>query len=319
LLQNPLIEEAGTAGNPIGNNNIGNRNYSVEITGKMDEGQRTANYFTIDDTFVPALQITVVAGRNLSDEIPSDKTDAVLVNQTLVEDAYLDDPIGKKIQMGMDTAGNPILFTIVGVMKDFNIYSLQHKVEPLILRLPQDEMDRDNMYVRLNKANLPGAIAYTEHVFKKFNSSGAFEYSFLDDNFGRQYRAERLQANLLLTFTILAVTIACLGLFGLMTFAVERRRKEIGIRKVLGSTASNIVFILAKDLLMLIVVAAVIAIPVSWTAANEWLRNFAYRIEIHWGVYAFAGCIALAIAFLTVCIQALSAANENPVKSLRQE
>ena len=319
LLQNPLIEEAATAGNPIGNNNIGGRDYTIERNGKMEDRQRMANYFTIDDTFVPTLQIAVVAGRNLSAAIPSDKTGAVLVNQTLADDAAWDDAVGKKIQMGTDSAGRPILLTIVGVLKDFNIYSLQHKVEPLIVRFPLDEMDKDNVYVRLSKNDLPGAIAYTESVFRKFNPTGAFEYNFLDDNFGRQYQAARRQGNLLLSFTILAVSIACLGLFGLMTFAAERRRKEIGIRKVLGSSVSNIVFILAKDLLILVIVAAVIAIPLAWTAAKEWLSDFAYRIEISWLVFAFAGCIAVLIAFATVCFQAINSANENPVKSLRAE
>ncbi|AYB33050.1 ABC transporter permease [Chryseolinea soli] len=319
LLQNPLIEEATTAGNPIGNNNIGGRQYTIERQGKMEDRQRVANYFTIDDTFVLTLQIAVTAGRNLSAAIPSDKTDAVLVNQTLADDAAWDDAVGKKIQMGTDSAGRPILLTVVGVLKDFNIYSLQHKVEPLILQLPQDEMDKDNVYVRMSKTDLPAAIAYAESVFRKFNPAGAFEYNFLDDNFGRQYQAERRQANLLLSFTILAVSIACLGLFGLMTFAAERRRKEIGIRKVLGSSVGNIVFILAKDLLILVVVAAIIAIPIAWTAANAWLSDFAYRIEISWLVFAFAGCVAVVIAFATVCFQAINSANENPVKSLRAE
>jgi putative ABC transport system permease protein len=317
LLQNPLIEDVATAGNPIGNNNIGVRSYSVEVNGKMEDRDRVANYFTIDDTFVSALQITLVAGRNLSTEILSDRDGAVLVNQTLVDDAYLNDPIGKKIEMGTDSAGSPVRLTIVGVVKDFNIYSLQHKVEPLILCLPRDEMDKDNMYVRMRKSDLPGAIEYTQRIFKRFNPSGAFEYSFLDDNFGRQYRVERMQANMLLSFTVLAVLIACLGLFGLMTFAVERRRKEIGIRKVLGSTVSNIVFILAKDLMILVGIAAVIAIPIAWSAANEWLSDFAYRISINWLVFAFAGFLAVLIAFATVCFQAVSVANDNPVKSLR--
>ena len=319
LLQNPLIEEAATAGNPIGNNNIGARQYTIEHQGKIEDRPRVANYFTIDDTFVPTLQIAVAAGRNLSAAIPSDKTEAVLVNQTLADDAAWDDPVGKKIQMGTDSAGRPILLTIVGVLKDFNIYSLQHKVEPLILQLPQDAMDKDNMYLRMRETDLPGALAHAESIFKKFNPAGAFEYNFLDDNFGRQYEAERRQANLMLSFTILAVSIACLGLFGLMTFAAERRRKEIGIRKVLGSSVGNIVFILAKDLLILVTVAAVIAIPIAWTAANEWLSDFAYRIEISWLVFAFAGCMAVVIAFATVCFQAISSANENPVKSLRTE
>jgi putative ABC transport system permease protein len=319
LLQSPLLEEVATAGNPIGNNNIGSRPYTIEHDGKMEDRQRMANYFTIDDTFVPTLQIAVTAGRNLSAAIPSDKTEAVLVNETFVNDAAWEEPVGKKIQVGTDSAGRPILRTVVGVLKDFNIYSLQHKVEPLILEFPRNAMDKDNVYVRVGKTDLPGAIAYTESVVKKFNPTGTFEYTFLDDNFGRQYEAAHRQASLLLSFTILAVSIACLGLFGLMTFAAERRRKEIGIRKVLGSSVGKIVFLLAKDLMILVVVAAIIAIPLAWTAANEWLSDFAYRIEISWLVFAFAGSVAVVIALGTVCFQAITSANENPVKSLRAE
>jgi putative ABC transport system permease protein len=318
LLKSPLIEDMATAGNPIGNNNIGGTQYAVEVDGKIEDRLRMANFFTVDENFVPALQINIAAGRNLSQQSAGDNTESVLVNQTLANEAAWEDPVGKKISMDAGPAGM-ITLNVVGVLQDFNIYSLQHKVEPLIVRFPQDDMDKDNVYVRVSGNDLPGAIEHIQTVFKKFNPAGTFEYSFLDDNFERQYRNERVQANLLLSFTALAIAIACLGLFGLMTFAAERRKKEIGIRKVLGSTVSNIVFILAKDLLILVVIAGVIAIPVAWTASKEWLSDFAYRIDVAWWVFAFAGCIAVVIAFATVAFQAIRSANENPVRSLRSE
>ncbi|MES1218969.1 MAG: FtsX-like permease family protein, partial [Bacteroidota bacterium] len=278
-----------------------------------------ANQFTIDENFIPALQIKMANGRNFSTSMPTDKDKSLIVNETLVKDAGWDEPIGKKIQFGRDTAGNPTVYEVVGVVKDFNIYSLQHKIEPLILHLPQQTYEKDNLYVRISKKNVSAALKYTEAVYKKFDASNPFEYNFLDQNFARQYESEKTQGSLLITFTILAICIACLGLFGLITFTAEQRRKEIGVRKVLGSSVSGIVLLLAKDLLKLVLIAIVIATPIAWTFMNKWLQDFAYRINIVWWIFGIAGFIALAIAFVTMSYQALKAAMANPVKSLRTE
>ena len=219
--------------------------------------------------------------------------------------------------MGTDSAGDPKIYEVAGVMKDFNIYSLQRTIEPLIVKLPLSGMDRDNVYVRLNSRNTVAGIQYVESVFREFDSANPFEYSFLDENFSRQYNAEKLQGKLLMAFTILAIIVACLGLFGLITFTAEQRRKEIGIRKVLGSSVSRIVLLLANDLMKLVVIAILIATPIAWLAMNKWLEDFAYRIELSSGVFIVAGIIALAIALVTVSFQAIKAAMENPVKSLR--
>ncbi|MES1226602.1 MAG: ABC transporter permease, partial [Bacteroidota bacterium] len=154
LLKNPLIENVATAGNPIGNNNIGGNDYKVELNGSMDIKSRMANQFTIDEDFIPALQIKMANGRNFSTSMPTDKDKSLIVNETLVKDAGWDEPIGKKIQFGRDTAGNPTVYEVVGVVKDFNIYSLQHKIEPLILHLPQQTYEKDNLYVRISKKNV---------------------------------------------------------------------------------------------------------------------------------------------------------------------
>ena len=146
-----------------------------------------------------------------------------------------------------------------------------------------------------------------------------FEYNFLDENFARQYGAEKMQGSLLMIFTALAISIACLGLFGLVTFTAEQRRKEIGIRKVLGSSISGIVILLAKDLLKLVMVAIVVATPIAWLAMSKWLQNFQYRISIGWYVFLIAGLLALLIAFVTVSFKAIKAAVANPVNSLRSE
>lgn len=241
------------------------------------------------------------------------------MNEALVNDAGWSNAVGKKIQVGADQNGKARLFEIVGVVNDFNIYSLQHKLEPLILQLPEMAVEKDNVYVRVTGSDVPGALGHIGDVYKKFIPSGAFEYSFLDDNFGRQYRAEALQAKLLLIFTVLAVVIACLGLFGLITFIAEQRRKEIGIRKALGGTTTGIVVLLAKDLLLLIIVAALIAAPISWYAMSVWLESFAYRITISGWMFVAAGVSALVVALVTVCSQAAKSAMANPMDSLRTE
>ncbi len=319
LLQNPLIESVATASNPIGNNNIGGRDYKPVTDGVTSEKSSIAKQLVVDEDFIPSLQIKLAAGRNFSTDMLTDKSQMVIVNETLAKQAGWRDVTGKKIQLGTDSLGKPALFSIAGIVKDFNIYSLQHKIEPLVMQLPAEVNDKDNMYVRLSKSNIKTALAYTESVYKKYDTGNPFVFSFLDQNFAKQYEAEKMQGRLLLVFTVLAILIACLGLFGLVTFTAEQKRKEIGVRKVLGSSVSGIVLLLAKDLLKLVVIAMVIATPIAWLAMGKWLQDFAYRTSIGWWVFALSGIIALAIAFITVSLQAIKAALANPVKSLRTE
>jgi putative ABC transport system permease protein len=310
LMKNSAIENVATAGNPIGNNNIGGREYKVEFDGAIENRSRMANYFTIDEDFIPTLQIGVSEGRNFSKAIVTDKERSVIVNEALVYDAGWDLAVGKKIRM------EDGIYEVVGVVKDFNIYSLQHKIDPLILRLPMDPYDKDNVYARVSG---PAALKTIEDVYKKYDNSGPFEYSFLDQNFERQYRAEQMQGRLLLTFTALAISISCLGLFGLITFTTEQRRKEIGIRKVLGGSVAGIVMLLARNLLILIIVAAVIATPIAWYAMDGWLQDFAYHIELGAWIFIAAGVAAIIVAMVTVSTQAARSAMANPTEALRSE
>jgi putative ABC transport system permease protein len=310
LLKNSQIEDVGTAGNPIGNNNIGGHAYQIEVDGAIEDRSRMANYFTIDEDFIPTLQIEVNEGRNFSKDILTDKDQSVIVNEAFVYDAGWDSGVGKKIKM------DDVECQVVGVVKDFNIYSLQHEVGPLILQLPKDVHDKDNVYVRINSLD---ALKAVEEVYKRYDTSGPFEYSFLDENFAKQYRAEQLQGRLLLTFTALGIIIACLGLFGLITFTTEQRRKEIGIRKVLGGSLTGIVVLLAKNLLVLIVVAAIIATPIAWYAMNGWLEEFAYHIDMSAWIFITAGVSAIVVAMVTVSTQAARSAMANPTESLRSE
>jgi len=319
LLQNPLIESVCSASNPIGNNDIGKTDYMIEANGKMETKPRIGDTFMVDEDFIPTLQIKLLQGRNFLQEMPTDKTQSVIVNETLVKEAGLKNPIGKKIQFNADEKGNPIFYQIVGVIKDFHIFSLQHQIGPLILQLPPALSEKDNLYVRINKSNVKEALQYLESTYRKFDYEHPVDYHFLDQNFAKQYQAEQKQGFILLTFTILTIIIACLGLFGLTTFAAQQRTKEIGIRKVLGASVAQITALLSKDFVKLVLLALLLASPISYFAMQKWLEDFAYRINIHWWIFALSGLLAIVIALITVSFQAVKAALANPVKSLRSE
>jgi putative ABC transport system permease protein len=209
--------------------------------------------------------------------------------------------------------------TIIGVIKDFHTYSLQHRVDPMVMMMPPVARMEDNLYIKINTSKTKEALAFIEKTYQNFDKSNPVEFNFLDQNFARQYEAETKQEKLSLIFTILAIFIACLGLFGLAAFTAQQRVKEIGIRKVLGATVSSIAIMLSKDFVKLVIIAIFIATPIAWFAMNKWLEGFAYRVNVELGVIALAAVVAMAIAIITVSIQAIKAAMANPVKSLKTE
>ncbi|HTI10802.1 MAG TPA: ABC transporter permease [Puia sp.] len=318
LLQNPLIEGVSAASNPIGTNSIGSYGFNFEVNGRIDPQARVAQAFMVDADYLPTLQIKLVKGRNFAADRPADKDAAFLVNETLVKELGWTDPIGKRIQFPGDS-GQIREVTVIGVVRDFNIYSLQYKIAPLVLQMPPVDNEKDNLYVRVSKVNIPGAVKYIEGVYRKFETSSPFEYHFLDANFSRQYATERQQGSLIITLTVLAILIACLGLFGLVAFSAEQRRKEIGIRKVLGADVPSLVGLLSRDLLKLVVIAMLIASPIAWWVMQRWLNEFAYRIDMSPWLFVAAGLAAAAIALATISVQAVRAATANPVKTLRTE
>ncbi len=319
LLQNPLIESVSSASNPIGNNDIGKTGYFIERNGKMDTKPRIGDSFMIDEDFIPTLQIKLLQGRNFAQDMSTDKSQSVVVNETFIKDAGWKDAIGKKIQDGVIEKGNPLFFQVVGVVKDFNIFSLQHKIEPLVLHLPPVPKEKDNLYVRINKSGIKEALQFIERTYRKFDAEHPVDYHFLDQNFAKQYQAEQKQGTILLIFTVLTILIACLGLFGLVTFMAQQRTKEIGIRKVLGASIAQITALLSKDFLKLVLLALVIASPLAYFTMQKWLQDFAYRIQICWWVFALSGLLAVLIALITISFQSIKAALANPVKSLRSE
>jgi putative ABC transport system permease protein len=318
LLQNPLILSVAAAGNPIGNNDIGENPFNIGPDGNTGPDTKLAQQLIIDEDFIPAMKIKMAQGRNFLKGLGDSSNNAVIINNTLLSQLGWKDPIGRRVRTGIDK-GKIIWSTIVGVTKDFNLYSLQHKIAPVVLSLPQTANDEDNLYVRISPKNVQAALQYLQLVYTRFDAENKVEYHFLDQNFSHQYDSEEKQGTMLLTFTVLAISIACLGLFGLVTFTAEQRVKEIGIRKVLGASIKNIVSLLTRDLIQLVLFAGLIATPLAWFAMNKWLQNFAYRVNVQWWVFVTAGAIALLIAFLTVGIRSIKAAIANPAKSLKTE
>ena len=320
LLQNPLIKSVAAAGNPIGDNNLGGNGYKYEENnGAVSDHTKMAQELMVDADFVNTMEIKLLEGRNLSEAIPADQSGSVLVNETLVRELGWKEPVGKQMLKASDDDGNTAPKKVIGVIKDFHTYSLQHKIEPLVMVMPSASSMEDNLYVRIAKGKISEGLAYIDKVYRQFDKTNQATYHFLNQNFAKQYDAEKKQGQIAFLFSILAILIACLGLFGLATFSVSRRIKEIGIRKVLGASVAGIVVLLSKDFLKLVLIALCIATPIAWYAMSKWLEDFAYRIELTGGVFIVAGITALVLALLTVSFQAIKAAVANPVKSLRTE
>jgi putative ABC transport system permease protein len=318
LLQNPLIESVAVAGNPIGNNDLGTYGYFCENNQQALSTQTKAmQELIVDQDYLATMQIKLEAGRNFSDKITTDQANSVLVNETLVKQMGWTQPLGKKMLSGANKDGQPKM--VVGVIHDFHTYSFQHKVEPLVLILPPNAKEQDNLCVRLAKGKTAEAMAYLSETYKSFDPGNQTDYHFLDQNFEHQYQSEQKQGNLALLFTILAMVLSLVGLFGLVSFTAQQLRKEIGIRKVLGATLFNIVSLLSGNYLQLIAIAACIALPVSWIVMDRWLSDFAYRIPLQIGVFMGAGCLSAFLALITLGIQGLKAGMVNPIKSLRTE
>lgn len=319
LLRNPQIQSVAAASNPIGRNDIGGHGYFFEGNNGMQTSTYIAQNYMIDADYLKTMGITLQSGRNFSDTGESDLLHAVLVNETLVKSLNWDQPLGKRVQLMKGNSGEREERIVVGVMKDFHIYSLQHKIAPLVLQMPTQARDEDNVYVKVGKTGVPATVAYIEKVFRSFDPSHEFNYSFVDQNFAKQYAGEQKQEVIFMMFAVLALFIACLGLFGLAAFTAVQRTKEIGVRKTLGASTSSIVKLLSRDFLQLLLIAAALAFPLTWWIMDRWLNHFAYHVGISIWVFVLTGGTIVVIALATVSLHAFKAATANPVKSLRAD
>jgi ABC-type antimicrobial peptide transport system permease subunit len=207
---------------------------------------------------------------------------------------------------------------VIGVVKDFHFRPLTATIEPFLFHYwPRESYSR--LFVKTNPNKVREAISDIEQFYRKYEKQTAPEYEFVNQALESQYRTEQRTSRIVLYFSLLAIFVSCLGLFGLTTFSAEQRTKEIGIRKVLGASVNNIVTLFSQDFIKLVMIAIVIGCPIAWYSMTKWLQDFAYRIDIQWWIFLLAGCITVAIALLTVSFQAIKTALTDPVKSLRSE
>ena len=277
----------------------------------------TLNLCVCDYDFQKTLKLEMLKGRFFSKEFPSDSS-AVILNQKAAELLGSDDPIGKKINNWSQNKG---VFHIIGIVKDFNYESLHKQIRPMALFYIGGYYKQTESYIsiRIKTGNLPNTIKFVDIKWNEFSHGAPFEYSFLNDDFNNLYKNEMQTEKLFLVFSLLAIFIACLGLLGLASYIAELRTKEIGIKKVLGASVGRIVFSMSREFVKWVILANMVAWPAAYYFMNNWLHDFAYRINISLWVLVLSGGIALMIALATVSFQAIKAATANPVKSLKYE
>lgn len=285
---------------------------AIKWEGK-EKGQSVAFHPTsVGMDFVKLMKLKLAEGRDFSKTNATDSTDAFLVNEEAVKQMGLKNPIGKWVS-AWQKKGH-----IIGVLKNYHTNSLHEPIKPLIVDVKEYEYF-GVVIIRMAAGKTKEALAGLEKVYKESNPNFPFNYQFLDQEYEKLYQSEQVLAKLSNVFAVLAILISCLGLLGLIMFSIEQRIKEIGIRKVLGSSERQIVRLLSGNFLRLILIAFSIAGPLAWFAMNSWLRSFAYRITISWWIFALSGISIVAITLLTISYQAIKAALMNPVKSLRSE
>lgn len=300
---------------PVHPSNRSDNTFSKEATMDVHNGLNM-QIWSVDEAYIPVMGMEVIKGRNFSREFGTDSM-AIIINESTAALLGYENPIGKKLY---SSSGNSLaldlVYTIIGVVKNFHFESLRQTIGPLSMRLGNNT---GNVLFKVNAGNIEELVTQVESKWKKMAPGMPFSYRFMDESFDSMYRAEKRVGQIGLSFAVIAILIACLGLFGLATFMAEQRTKEIGVRKVLGASVTNVVTMLSRDFLKLVLISALFAFPLAWWAMHTWLQDFAFRVNIGWWIFVVAGVAALIIALVTVSFQAIKAALMNPVKSLRTE
>jgi len=311
LLENPSIISMAQANTTPDIKQSSIADYDITWDGR-EEGDNFPgiNIMGVDADYLKTLKMEMAEGRFFSEQIQTDSTDSWVINEAAAE------AMGLKSPLGIGVYWSEYKGKIIGVIKDFHFSSLHEEIEPLLMRM---NLWMDNILVRIRSDNIPATIGFMQKTLKDLFPHYTFEYEFLDARIENLYRTEQRMEKILTLSTIIAIFISCLGLLGLASFTAEQRTKEIGIRKVLGSTVAGVVFLLSKEFIKWVFLANLIAWPVAYFAVHSWLENFAFRTRIGWEIFLLSGCLALVISLLTVCYQSVKAALANPVDSLRYE
>ena len=280
FLKNELAKEPSVKMVSFGNDGW---TEDMQVNGRTFKAQ----YKNIDENFLPLLEIPLKAGRNLSPSFPTDTKEGAIVNEAFVKASGIEDPVGKSIKM--NRYYDSTMKTIRGVVKDFHFGSLREPIKPMVMYM--SESPDGGIWVKFEKSKQKEAMAALERIYKKALPNVVYQYNFLDELNARQYLQEQRWQQVISIATTLSFIICCLGLFGLAHLSTNQRIKEIGIRKVLGASVSQIVALFSGDFLKLVMIAFVIAAPVSWMVMNRWLEDFAYRINISWWIFVAAGVL----------------------------
>ena len=302
----PGVTGVSFASNPI----IDNQNSTGDIkwgAGEVDQ-ELVVTPMAIDEQFIPLLKMNLIAGENFKG-ISTDSTHFI-INQTAAKAMGMTNPVGQNLEL-YETKG-----TIVGVVEDYHFRDLKSDIGPAVMYYAPDAY---RVYLKTSGTNTTATIAAVEELWKEYTPDFPLDYSFLDASYEKMYREDQRTGKLFNIFSVIAILVSCLGLFGLTTYAAQLKKREIGIRKVLGASVFQVTRLLSKDFLILVVVAAVVAIPLAWYVMQLWLQDFVYKTAMSWWIFALAGGITLLIAMLTVSFQAIKAAIANPIKSLRTE
>jgi putative ABC transport system permease protein len=304
LLQNPSIHKIASSNTSLA------RNFPMTNSYVINGKERSFYTMTVDQDFVQTMGLKIIEGRDFSWDISTDQYGAMIINETAVKEFELAQPIGTELEM----FGYKVF--IIGVMKDFHASSFHQKIPPSALWVAPWN---GTINLRIDGKNKDKSIEYIKKTWDEFSPDVPFEYHFLDDKYDSLYKSEERFNLLIAYFSILAIFIACLGLFGLVSFSIEQRMKEIGIRKVNGAKAIEIVIFLNKNFIFWVIVAFILACPIALFAMKKWLQNYSYRTEINSWIFILAGIIALIIVFCTVSLQSWRTATRNPVEALRNE
>lgn len=280
--------------------------------GAPKDTEQLIDIVAVDYDYLDLLDIQLIDGRKFSKDFATDETEGLIMNEAAVQHLGLDSPLGTQFDgMGIKE------FNLIGVVEDFHFESLHDEIKPLMIHIWPSWYR--NVLVKVQPEDISATLAHLETTWNEIVSERSFEYYFLDEEFDKLYRAEEKLGQLVTYFSLLAILIASLGLFGLASFMAEQKIKEIGIRKVLGASIANITWLQLRVFLWLVAISLLIAIPLSLYSLESWLQDFAYRTELGWHLFLIAGVIAALIAIVTVGYQSIKAASMNPVNSLRQE
>ena len=294
---------------PIADTKRNGETFFIEGRTRLDAGV-SGQYWQIDDTYLKTLGMKLVEGRNFSYDMSDDTAGkTIIINQTLAKKLNLKNPIGARITNGG-------VFTVIGVVQDFNFESMHQQIDPLAMHFG---LSPSLVSIKIGGTDIQNTLRSIAATWKTFAPDQPIRYTFMDESFANMYADVTRMGHIFTTFAILAIIIACLGLFALSAFMAEQRSKEIGIRKVLGASVSGITTLLSLDFVKLVALAIFIASPIAWWAMNKWLQGFAYAVPLQWWIFASAGLAAILIALITVSFQSIKAALMNPVKSLKAE